>query len=514
MYRPRKDLIENIKLLDERREFTKNLKQIQEYLRYQPDDQFVRIYEARTLMKLGKLNDARNILEDVIEVGEKDRDILSALNCLGEVELRAGNYERAIELFKTYMKNSKTNLCITTRCMMSQAYLRLGNFDAALNILYIEGINNLELKTARAHVYFASHQYEKCLETLDEEETLNSFSRKSAIDKYCLKANVYLKIKDYDKAIELFNKAMEKSGEESRKRYEIMNTLATIYLVKGEKRKAIEECEFIIKNCRNKKVLSETNYTLGLIYLYIHDEDNAYKYFSQCNDNERNIGYAKIAYYKGNFEEALKILSNIPETDAYIYRDIHILIAQIMFRLKKYEDFKKEYYNVSDATAFISNRAANKDIYNIEYIRVFIEKHENIKLYGKHPHVSEYTYLQLTSYDPALAIKHIKEGHTDESLNDVCFNSDIDMEALYEFVRNNLDESTKKYESMKDVYLVDLKSLGCPYSDDLIEVICICDTFDIMTMYPVNYREHYENLKEAKVRKKSAIDKFNKRYGL
>ena len=237
MYRPRKDLIENIKLLDERREFTKNLKQIQDYLKYQPDDQFVRIYEARTLLKLGKINDARNILEDVIEVGEKDRDILSALNCLGEVELRAGNYERAIELFETYMKNSKTNLCITTRCMMSQAYLRLGNFDAALNILYIEGINNLELKTARAHVYFSAHQYEKCLETLDEEETLNSFSRKSTIDKYCLKANVYLKIKDYDKAIELFNKAMEKAGEESRKYYEIKCTLVTIYLVKGEKRK-------------------------------------------------------------------------------------------------------------------------------------------------------------------------------------------------------------------------------------------------------------------------------------
>ena len=511
----RANLIDSIEKLDKEHKHEKNLRQIQGYLRKYPDDHGIRIFEARTYAKMNRKDKAKLIYQNIIETSTRDIDILNALKLLADTEFSSSNYEEALKLYKTYIDNAGNNLCIQVRISMSRVYSNLGMYEDALDILTIEGLDNMELKLATAHVYFVAHNYDKCLEIVDgiiNEQVSNNV----ASEVYLLKAEVYLKLKRIPETIELYKKVIEQLEVGSFTYFDTKRMLAAVYSTIGDRQNSIKEYEEILNNTGNKKIINDVNYQLGRSYLYVHDTEKAYKYFSQCYDDQRNIGYARIAYHDGKFEEALKLLSNIQIKDNYTYRDVHIISAQIMFRLGKNEKFISEYEKITENAKNIGKtKAFNKETYSIEYMRSYLESRKGLVIPCSPVYISGYAYRQISSYNEEMAIEHIKSGHTDEGDEySSLFEEGVDIKKLYYFVLEHLDQGDFKYGSTGDIYLIDLKKLDCPYSDKLIEVSCIFGSHDIITMYPVNYRQDYEQIQASKVRKKSIIDKFNKKYGM
>nr|MBP3259326.1 hypothetical protein [Bacilli bacterium] len=512
----RADVIDDINKLNAVGKYEKSLRKIQDYLKKHPFDECIRLEEAHVYIKLYKKNDARIIFENIIQTSSKDSYILKSLSELAELEASCGNYERAITLYKTYLDNVDTKLCISVRCKMSKIYCCIGDYKNALDIINVEGIKNLQINNARAQVYFYLREYDKCLEVLNEIDVSSSCDNKVVLNNYALKASACIKLKKYNEAIGYHKLVINNSNKVNGAYYSAKLELATVYQVYGDTISAIRECEDVLAECKSPKILNKTNYTLGLIYLSMHDDEKSYKYFSQCYDNDRNIGYAKIAYYNGDFNGALNFVSKISITDNYLYRDVHILIAQIMFRLKRYKDFANAYYKVFDNNENIGNKTAfNADTYSIEFMRIYVDKFCGVRMYGSRTYLGQYAYKQILSYDKEKAINHIKNRHTGHSYdNNSYFKEGTDIENLFTFVQEHLPECKRKFEDSKDLYLLDLRKLGCPYSDELIEVICNFNSYDIVTMYPVGYREHYEQIEASKVRSKKNIDKFNKKYGL
>ena len=522
----REKLILEIADLNNKKKFAKSLRTIQDYLKLHPSDTTIMMEKTNVLMKLHRYDDAKEVYENIIDTTNKDEYILGSLLNLAVIEVINGNYKEAISLYSEYIDKNKGDLCIGPRCDISDLYCRLGDYEKAFEIIDI-GVENLKIINARASIYFHKHEFEKCLEVLNEIEVEPKVGDKDVLENYTMKANVSIKLGRVDDSIEYRKLVLENSYKGTRSYYHTKLLLASSYHAKNNVEAAIRECEEVLKcseqeiydpeltNLVSPKLCSSANSTLGNIYLKLHDLESAYKYFAKCMDVERSIGYAKAAYYKGSFEEALQILSDIPidSNNQYLYRDVHILIAQNLFRLGRYKDFANEYYKIVNNGTIGNLKAHSDDTFSIESLRVYVEKFHGIKIYHEYTRIGNYTYNQIVHYDPMLAIEHIKKGHTGD-IDANTFDKDIDIDDLFAFVQEHLSECERKYSLSSDIYLMDLKKLGYPYYDGLVEVICRIDSHDILTMYPLVIRERYDKVEEAKVRSKRNVDKFNKKYGL
>lgn len=526
----KENLLSQINDLNDKKKYQKSLRLIQDYRKTHPLDIPFMLEEMNVYMKLHRYDDAKEVSQKVVEKSNNDDIILRALANLAVIETVNGNCESALSLHAEYIDKNKNDLCIASRCSMSDLYCRLGDYEKAFEIINI-GVNNLEICNAKATIHFYKHEYDKCLEVLNDICFEQEKGNEAVIANYTMKANVSTKLGRIDDSIEYRKLALKNSYEGTRSYYDTKLLLASSYQGKNNIEAAIKECEDVLKysceqmdpnnvdcvpmNYASPRICSKANSVLGNIYISIHDIENAYKRYSQCQDNERNIGYAKAAYYKGAFEEALKIVSSIevPKNNQYLYRDVHILTAQILFRLGRYRDFANEYYKVINNGVIGGLKAYNDDTYSMEFMRIYAEKFHGVKIYSDYQHIGKYAYNQIVHYDPAKAIEHIKEGHTG-NIDANTFDKDIDIDDLFAFVQEHLSECERKFSTSSDIYLMDLKKLDCPYSDGLIEIMCRIDSYDILTMYPLVIRERYDKVEEAKVRSKRNVDKFNKKYGL
>ena len=479
----RDELIEKVKNTKYNNRNLENIKLIDEYLVDHSDDSYIKVLEARNYMSLGNIDKAREILLDVVY----EDGVPSALSTLGTLEFDLGNYKKAISYYESFFAYIKGGKYIEIRRKLSQAYLKCGEYEKALGILTFKVLNTLELKVARAEVYMQMNQYEKALEVLEEVETEDYVNPSSPGDKRRLQGDCYVKLKKYDEAIAMYEKAMRKYSTKSRKYYDSELSLALVYQLLGDSKKMIEECENILMDCGNAKILNKTNDFLGSKYLDLDEPLKALECFNRCSDFTKLLGHARVEYFMGNFEYAKKLLISIPTKTNGEYKDVHILLAQTLFRLKDYKGFKDEYF-ILDKTFKDKNgkKIYTKDLLKVEYMRVYLEK-MGYTFICRGTLLSDYNYSQLQNYDSTLMLDHIK---TRNHLSNKCltFAPDTDIESLYYYILENLDDTKKRYDGIADIYVMDLSLMGCPYSDSLISISCMCDSHDVLTMYPMNYR--------------------------
>ena len=133
----------------------------------------------------------------------------------------------------------------------------------------------------------------------------------------------------------------------------------------------------------------------------------------------------------------------------------------------------------------------------------------------------EYFISQALHYSKEAAIKHI-EKHLDEdhekAIHSV-YSEDIDINEIFEFIRDAIQNIEPLNGSLNDKYIVRYhKIVGTALNEltDTLQVITIPNSKDILTIYPIPAENGELKIEEQHVKQKvkeSQIDKFNRRYG-
>ncbi len=290
------------------------------------------------------LNKAGNLNEKLYEVD---------LN-LGEVYVKKGNYEEALEHFKrALLKTDSDHTLASIETSMSYVYFRMSDFNESERLAK-KAIQRLEdksisLVSAEAYknlgtVYYAKGLFAPAIGyyTKSLEISLQLNDKRAVANSYNNLGSVYYRQNDYEKAIDHLHKCLrireeigDKSGivysynnignvyynrceyENAEKYYtqclnisqEIgeqaaitasYNNIGNVYLAKEEFEEALEHYYNslkISKKIGDKSGIARAYNGLGNVYFNLNEFDKAYKYHEDCLKVRKQIGdYAGMAF--------------------------------------------------------------------------------------------------------------------------------------------------------------------------------------------------------------------------
>ena len=487
---------------------------------------YILTYKAMTLYRMGKNDESSMLFEKVLNSGSlsKRNEIFAMIQYAGLLT-RIKNIDSAIYYYEKAILESE-DLELIARGKLSNLYAENNDYEKAINILNIDGFNNMFLNTKRARIYSKMTRYKDVLKELEKEEynDYNVEEKENLDDKYVkqdlyyIKGHAYYKLDKFDEALSYLAKACIIKTRDIYFRANI--DIIRIYTLRLQLDDAINLCEEIKKSCTSNyfyKIIEELE---EKAYIKKNDYKKAEEQFKNNRELDertmKNLG--KIELLKGNFEKAEQYFSSldIQNGNARDFYDEYYRLALIKFRLKKY-----------DETLIILNRLEeNLDVYEvsdmayeIKRIKLYIYKKLN-KDYSK---INDYTYSekQIISYDINDAIDHVMNNHYYNPRISK-FNDNINIEELFNTIKDKMNDENVTYDSLFDKYMVKYPNIGINMDNESIHqilVLTLPNTKDIITMYPCDGTESVFNLEELeekakpKVKRLSQVDKFKQKYG-
>ena len=271
---------------------------------------------------------------------------------------------------------------------------------------------------------------------------------------------------------------------------------AKIYHSQGKEDRVVQICEEIINTCKKYRDYTGACDLLATIYINRNEIDKAKEVYNKSIMPEyKNIGLARMSILNRDYDNAFHYLSTTKdlEYDKAFIRDYYY--AVIMYRYGNYKQFKHFYNSCM--------RTRNDD--TVEYAHNLNEMLVSLKFKTEREcdYTVSYNIMQMLNYDPTLAIKHMKETTDVE-----------DVEKLYDILPEHLENPI--VDGAYDKYIVDLKKIGYSNTSRHVLVTCLADTKNIIDIKKASEYIPGEDFKVAPVQKKrlSALDKFNKKYGL
>ena len=186
-------------------------------------------------------------------------DIISA-----EIYDKAGNISKALEYYNKVDRNQMEDYQLVSFALN---YFLKGEFDKSLEVAQF-GITKFPANAALNRICFYNltnqKKYEEALKYAD---ALFNKSEKTKITEsdYLYYGHAYLGMKDYDKAIEMFNKALENNSDNKQDRSDALKNLANAYTAKGDYTNAAQKYEEYLKTL--DKLTASEYAGLGGIYL-------------------------------------------------------------------------------------------------------------------------------------------------------------------------------------------------------------------------------------------------------
>ena len=256
--------------------------------------------------------------------------------------------------------------------------------------------------------------------------------------------------------------------------------------------------------------------------------DKVNKYINMGFTNRKSIYNmkflrAKSLRYLKQFDEAISQLKELEQepTDNYFSK---IELFFIYYYLHRYEEALELLPILYETNGkYLSNQS-------LSITELVIRKNLGLPANFRKGTKSDYIKSQIVDYDEQKAFEHIKKhmiyekSHQEHSL----FNKNIDINYLYECVKNNLKNSVANNDNnLLAVHYFAVPSIGYDSNSlcNYVKVVVVPSTTDIVAMYPYAYVETSEvNLLDCDLdklfnRKKeekstSQIDKFNNRFKL
>lgn len=519
------DVINEIKFLQKKGNYSKALTLIDNYLLNNPNDTYVKIYKAMTLFRLERINESIFLYNSILsDQNISNRNKVFAMSQYAVLLSRTNNIDDAIYYFEKVIEESN-DLELIARVKLSSLYIDKFQHDKALNILKIDGFNNKFLNVRRAKVYNKMGRHFEALKELNKPERndYNVFIKENLDDKYIMQEMNYIKghslykLDKYDEALTYLSNATNIKNRDIF--FQANITIVRIYLLKNRLDDAIKLCEELKKENISNHYDNIIDELLAKAYLKKSDYLNAEKHYKNAKGNDdrtrRNLG--KLELVKGNFEKAEEYFSSLDIKEGNIrayYEDFHKL-ALIKFRLKKYDEvlqildkFEENFdlYDISEMS------------YEFKRLRLLIEK-DNIDT----SNLDDFTYSerQIIKYNKKASIEHIYDHHV-YNVRTSKFNDYIDIEELFNTIKDKMNDQNITYDDIFDKYIIKYPNIGVNKDNENIHqlaIITLPNTKDIINMYPYDGDESMFNLQEldekpkVKVKRLSQIEKFNMKYG-
>jgi len=240
----------------------------------------------------------------------------------------------------------------------------------------------------RGNCYFQMHKYK---------DALNDFSESTKLYKINLNmlliGTFFCTFKEYDRALKYILKANELKPNSS----EVYAQLGMVYYQAKEYDKAIENYNKALKYKGNKRTISNIYASLGAIYIRIKKYDNADKNLSKAFDIYPKcygayVNYAKLLRIKGNVSSAKENVSKAIKLNSYEYSPYRIL-AEINLTEDNYIEFYKNFKIFSEKTIVgIDNEIIEDLIFDK------VKNDEEFKLLIKKSKENELTFDDLNVY--------------------------------------------------------------------------------------------------------------------
>ena len=289
-----------------------------------------------------------------------------------------------------------------------------------------------------------------------------------------------------------------------------------IYFIKLQIEDAINLCEELKKNCDSKYYLRIVDELLAKAYIKKNDYSKAVDQYKniETSEEKKNMNLGKIELYKGNFEKAEEYFSDFDiNTNVKENYDNLSKLALIKFRLGKYDEVLEILDKFDENMDKFEIRQMK---YEFRRMRLYINKVRNEE-FGD---IETYSEKQITAYDIDAAIDHVVDHHY-INVKTSKFNDEINIERLFNEIKEQLDSEKVMYDSVFDKYILKYPYVGVNINGENIhqlQVLTLPNSKDIITMYPCDGTESIFNLEELeekpkpKVKRLSQTDKFNRRF--
>lgn len=492
------DEIKRIKYLTKEQRYDDALREISILILDNPKDYRLQAYKAMILNRMFKAEEALDIIEDVISKTTNNEDKLFAYETAAIIHEGFGDYETAIYYRKRTIEMFPQRINVKSIVALSRMYYKTGKKDEALATLdSVNNFNSPAFNVSRAYIHYYDGEYEEALEAL--KRPISGDVRKdsrSTIDILYIKGLIKEKENKIEEALELYNQIFKQSDDKMSVYWDARYQAANIYYKQGNEDRAVKLCDEIIDKCRKYRDHVGACDLLATIYINRNEFDKAREVYERCiMPDFKSIGFARMAIVKGDFYNARHYLKDTDhlEFEKSFTRDYYY--AVMAFRNGNYEEFKQYYDNCS--------RIINDD--TVEYLKNLYKMLVSLETKNRmeHNHSLTYENYQIMNYDPILTLEHMKEVNEIEDIKDI-----------YNIVADHLENPI--IEGIYDKYIVDLKKIGYSDTKRHVEVLCLADTKNIVDIHKASEYIPGEDFKVKPVQKTklSAIDKFNKKYGM
>ena len=495
------------------------------------------VISIRNLMEEEKYSLAFINIENYISDYGYDCYIIHELGKYYEIQ---NEYNKAKEYFNKNVLNNCQNMYYSLYEIAKIQKIEGNNEEAIKNLIKI--INSKHKDKSHAYLELAKNYME--LEKYKEAEQI----LKDIIEKF---DNPIIKAGAYEFYIEtlLENKKIdevEKIINEMPIKIDLEYTKAIIETQKGNLKEAKNIYTNILRN--TKKNHKKATYNLAKIEMQLYNFDSAinltdellrekkYRYtdslrlkiecliksgayseaylainklvsISNSYIDFANFYYAKIEFYKGNYDEALSLFKTIKKDNIVIKREAIFKEICIYIKQNKYNDAWEKY----------------EELKKYDYTKKFENEYGLIEIYlGKKLHKKinvkkeRYVEKQMLNYSYNRAIKHIEKHLEDDTKKDnhTKFNDNIDIKKMYSYAVANLSEEAYSSNNICDSYILKYEGVGVDESGvlDYIKVITLPNSKKIITIYPFN--NYKEKNKKSKIKIMSRIDKFKHKYNM
>lgn len=246
-----------------------------------------------------------------------------ALFGLADCYKALNQYHKAIEIWEQYLLHDNTNITVLTR--VADAYRKVHDFRKSKaiyqRVLEMEADNHYAL-IGLGHLHYDFKEYKEALSYWQRMVDLQG----DRVDIRVLTSigNCYRKLKQFDRGIPYFEKALEREPDN----FYALFGIADCYRGVGKQSHSLEYWNRILeKDPRNKVILTRA----GDAYRNLGDLEKATSYYENALNIEFDVyailGLAVIARLQGKWDDAITSLKLLVQNDPKNYR-IYIELAQ------------------------------------------------------------------------------------------------------------------------------------------------------------------------------------------
>lgn len=494
------------------------LELINNILEVEPDNVYAIHELGRLNFRMGEFEEAKTQFQKLVNSNAKNK--YYAMFELGKEAVRVKDYDLAKYYYECILNSEHKDKAHAIYGMAEVEFL-LRDFNSAKKnyqkvvSLKCETSEFAKIGLAKIEIIVGNvFQARKIINTIILEGKDKFFVNKVLLEK----AKIEARDENYEQARKYFEKVI---SIKTSNYYFALFELARMELKTKNINDAKKYGKEIIK-C--PKFRSEGLFILSKVYHEMLDFEKEKKYLNMLNKEDnvfsdaRSYGLGELEIRDKNIEDGKRYFEEITDINSEYYVNAKIELIYIAIKEEKISDALNIYKKLLKECDLSDNKKF------VDILDVFLAVKTKKTIASDR--IYTYTEKQIANYNEEEALKHIKV-HTDvKNTHKSIFSSNIDINDLIIFCKNNLNETNLNSSKILDSYIIDYPNAGIKGNiiEDYIMVVTLPNSDKIITMYPIanKFNSELENeIEEIKVKKLdkpikvvSQIDKFNQKYGI